>query len=496
VTVWLVRVAICLGLLMSIGVTIGALLMHNRAERLAAAERQTEKLQSLVGDLDDHSDDIWTRESLTLDVRSEGQEMRQEIRELIAELRSSGVAVALIPAIESNLTRYEDVTDAHLAWVVANDSSEDDGEEHFDATVDPKYKELSASIKRLRADVAKRALSANRLADRMIFAFLPITILLLTLVLVFRRAESFRHRAAVQEMEARHDARFRSLVRNASDLICITDGAGRCTFATPSAAALLGVAPEHMVGRSLDEFADRSAITAAIAASQPGPPTKVALHVRVADGEARRLKGTCLDLSDDPSVGGFVWNLRDETAQFKLETRLAYQAYHDGLTGLANRVLFHEQAEKALESSRRTGKPVTLMLLDVDRFKGINDSLGHEAGDSVLTAIAARCRTCVRPGDTVARLGGDEFAILLEDTDAAAAEQIAQRLCALLELPHATQGTEVRPTASIGIAVGGPAASSVDELLRFADAAMYTAKSAGRARYRIFDAEHAEESMS
>jgi diguanylate cyclase (GGDEF)-like protein/PAS domain S-box-containing protein len=496
VSLWLIRAAIPLGLVLSIGITIAAQQAHDRAEQLAEAERWADELHTLVGDLDDHSDDIWTRESLTGEARAEGQRMRLEVHELIAELQASGLAARQLPAIRSELARYEDVTDAHLAWVAGHDPSEDEGEEHFDATVDPAHKELSGSDKRLLADLSQRALSAERLADRLIFALLPITILSVMLVLAFRRAEGLRHKVAVRDLEARHNARFRSLVRNASDLICVTDEAGRCSFATPSATTLLGVAPDELTGRSLSGFADAAAIAAAIAAAKLGSPAEVALQARHADGQTRRLEGRCLDLSHDASVGGFVWNLRDETAQHELETRLTHQAHHDALTGLANRVLFRERAEQALSASRHGGNPVALMLLDVDNFKTINDSFGHEAGDSVLTTIADRCRTCVRSGDTVARLGGDEFAILLDDADSDTAREIAQRLCELMERPHRTQGSEVRATVSIGVAVGGPTASNVDELLRFADAAMYAAKSAGRARYRIFDAEHAEENVS
>ncbi|MBV8719657.1 MAG: EAL domain-containing protein, partial [Chloroflexi bacterium] len=168
-----------------------------------------------------------------------------------------------------------------------------------------------------------------------------------------------------------------------------------------------------------------------------------------------------------------------------------HQALHDPLTNLANRSLLVNRAQHALSSLARSGGSVALLLLDVDGFKTVNDSLGHPAGDRVLVEVASRLNACLRESDTASRLGGDEFAILLEDSAARAetqrtAEAIAQRVLDQLETPILLPSTEVFVSASIGIAVAsGP--EDVDELLSRADVAMYAAKRGGKARYSVFE---------
>jgi diguanylate cyclase (GGDEF)-like protein len=177
----------------------------------------------------------------------------------------------------------------------------------------------------------------------------------------------------------------------------------------------------------------------------------------------------------------------------------AYQAVHDPLTGLPNRVLFHDRLEHALLRSRRSGERVAVMFLDVDHFKLINDSAGHDAGDHILLTVAERFSSAVRASDTVARFGGDEFTVLCEGvTDEAAAAVVARRLQEALAPPIPLNGQNVHLSTSIGIAVGGGRDDERDsaELMRDADTAMYQAKERGRARHEIFDADMRERTMS
>jgi len=188
-----------------------------------------------------------------------------------------------------------------------------------------------------------------------------------------------------------------------------------------------------------------------------------------------------------------------------LGERLTRQALHDPLTGLANRALFVERAAHAWARAARQAGPRAVLLVDLDRFKAINDGLGHAAGDAVLIAAGARLAACVRPGDTVARLGGDEFAVLIEDLgDLREAGKVAARIVDALRAPLAVGGAEVTPGASVGVAVAGVipdatgalgaagteagAAGGTDTLLRDADVALYRAKAGGRGGYQIFDA--------
>jgi diguanylate cyclase (GGDEF)-like protein len=159
-------------------------------------------------------------------------------------------------------------------------------------------------------------------------------------------------------------------------------------------------------------------------------------------------------------------------------------AFNDSLTGLANRALFLDRLDQALARAQRARRSVTVLYLDVDRFKLVNDSLGHVTGDALLVAVADRIKRAVRGAETVARLGGDEFAVLLEDASEDDAVQVADRIREALAAPLQVNDREVTVTASIGIAAGNGAA---DELVRDADVAMYRAKAAGKGRYQVFE---------
>ncbi|HWO89694.1 MAG TPA: EAL domain-containing protein, partial [Gemmatimonadales bacterium] len=188
---------------------------------------------------------------------------------------------------------------------------------------------------------------------------------------------------------------------------------------------------------------------------------------------------------------GRVWSFRDVTERKTAELRLVHDAFHDGLTNLPNRALFMDLLGRSIGRARRRGDyNFALLFLDMDRFKVVNDSLGHLIGDQLLVAIARRLERCVRPGDTVARLGGDEFTILLDDIiDAGDATRVADRIQRELNLPFTISGQEVFTSASIGIALSATGYERPEELLRDADIAMYRAKAMGKARYEVFDLE-------
>ena len=189
-----------------------------------------------------------------------------------------------------------------------------------------------------------------------------------------------------------------------------------------------------------------------------------------------------------------VLNTRDITERKELEDQLAHQAFHDSLTGLANRALFRNRVEHALARMRRQRRPIAVLLLDLDGFKTVNDSLGHAFGDAFLAAVADRLRGLLRPSDTPCRLGGDEFAVLVEDlAEPVDATIVAERILDALREPFEVDGKEVVTGASIGITIaesrprkGAAGARDADDLLRNADVAMYTAKSRGRNRCELF----------
>ena len=178
----------------------------------------------------------------------------------------------------------------------------------------------------------------------------------------------------------------------------------------------------------------------------------------------------------------------EQTKNEDLLQELRHQAFHDSLTGLPNRALFSERLEHALARRRSLSANHAILMIDLDGFKSVNDTLGHEAGDDLLRTVADRLRRVVRRGDTVARLGGDEFAVLLEDISGRVdAVELVQHLLGAVRQPTAAGGRELTPEASVGIALTDEEPRTADELLRYADTAMYLAKQESRSHYRVFE---------
>jgi diguanylate cyclase (GGDEF)-like protein len=217
----------------------------------------------------------------------------------------------------------------------------------------------------------------------------------------------------------------------------------------------------------------------------PGDVTRVSLTFLLepgADGGAKRAK-----LLEDPRLHGFVLTARDMRERRRLEAELRTQALHDPLTGLANRALFFDRVENALERAARHKAKVTVALVDLDDFKTVNDTFGHLAGDNLLALVGARLRTVLRAEDTAARLGGDEFAALFPDTRTTAdIESAAERVLATLREPYNLGGVRLRVTASIGVAASGPIPITPKELVRQADVALYATKARGRNGWTLF----------
>jgi diguanylate cyclase (GGDEF)-like protein len=206
--------------------------------------------------------------------------------------------------------------------------------------------------------------------------------------------------------------------------------------------------------------------------------------------ERSRPNGVVLEVrSVNLPDGGFVRTFTDISKRKRDEEKIAHMAHHDALTGLANRALLRDRIEMALHRQRREGETFALLLLDLDRFKNVNDTLGHGAGDELLCAVAERLLRCVRDVDTVARLGGDEFAILQAGTNArASVEILARRIIEVIEEPYVLGGTPAEISTSIGIARSADSAE-IEQLFHNADLALYGAKSEGRNGFRLFEPE-------
>jgi diguanylate cyclase (GGDEF)-like protein/PAS domain S-box-containing protein len=291
---------------------------------------------------------------------------------------------------------------------------------------------------------------------------------------------------------SRSEERHRSLVQNSSDVVTIVDYEGVIRYESPASLHVFGYPPERVIGMRLVDLVhpeDRTTVEAYLKRfmARDGNAPVVEWRIRHDDGEWRHCESIGANLLNDPTVAGFVLNTRDISERKELELQLRHQAFHDQLTGAANRALFRDRADHALKRANRNRKPVAVLYCDLDNLKETNDRLGHEVGDKLLAAVAQRFAGCIRAEDTVARLGGDEFAVLLTDSGGeGAARHIAQRLLDALAEPFKIDGHAVRTTASIGIALSW-GRQAVDDLLRNADLAMYAAKNRGKARYELFE---------
>ncbi|HTG48662.1 MAG TPA: EAL domain-containing protein [Actinomycetota bacterium] len=291
-------------------------------------------------------------------------------------------------------------------------------------------------------------------------------------------------------------ARFASLVKHSSDLVMVIAPDTEITYASPSATRVLGHEPQELEGmRFADLIAqeDRAAAMSFLTAMSEDQGMSAVDEFRVVlkGGEVRYVETIRTNLMHDPNVKGIVLNSRDVTERKEFEEELQHQALHDALTGLANRALFPDRVQHALDRQLRDGRPVSVLFMDLDDFKTINDSLGHAAGDQVLREIGVRLLGNLRTADTAARLGGDEFAVLLEDggEEGMTAADVAERILSMMDEPFLLDGTEVFVRASIGISVAEPGdvPESAEELLRNADVAMYLAKEKGKNRYQLFE---------
>jgi diguanylate cyclase (GGDEF)-like protein/PAS domain S-box-containing protein len=300
----------------------------------------------------------------------------------------------------------------------------------------------------------------------------------------------------------RQDAVFRLLADNSSDLISRLDPQGRFLYLSPSCRSILGIDPDELIGKSPVDLAHPDDVASLerlrrTLLEEPDVVT-VVFRARQGDGTYVWLESTAHTIRD-PDTDAVVEiqaAARDVTARQEAEARLrsseerlSHQALHDPLTGLPNRALLLDRLCQALVRAERHGRQrPALLFLDLDRFKVINDSLGHATGDEVLREVARRLAAAVREGDTVSRLGGDEFVVLCDEAGTIdEAERLARRLQEALAPPVVLAEGQVSVTASIGVALAGVDQGSAEDLVRDADTAMYRAKEQGRDRYAVFD---------
>lgn len=313
---------------------------------------------------------------------------------------------------------------------------------------------------------------------------------------------SLRQHAAARETvrtrketsEEQHEMRFNALVQHSSDVTTILDAHGQIRYASPAVAKVLGLEPRRLVGRQIaalihpDDVEGASQFLANLRPAGAVPPTSTGeMPVQSAEwrimngkGDWMMVENVATNLLVDPVVQGIVLNSRDVTEQRQIEDRFLHRASHDQLTDLANRASFVRSVEQALTRNQRSLEQLAILILDIDGFRVVNESLGHGAGDALLREVSQRLKACVRGGESMARLNGDEFAILIEQQASAdTVARVADRIASAMSKSFRLGETDAVVSASIGMALS-TLGDSADELMRNADVAMHVAKSRGQ----------------
>ncbi|HEX6082936.1 MAG TPA: EAL domain-containing protein [Thermoanaerobaculia bacterium] len=296
--------------------------------------------------------------------------------------------------------------------------------------------------------------------------------------------------AEAEEERAKSDERFRALVENAAEGIALIDARGQILYAGPSTQRVLGY--EELTATNLlalvhpeDLELARRNLRTLVAAE--GTELACELRLQHASGEWRWVEGTYKNLLFNRAVRAIVVNYRDVTERKLAEETLQHLAYRDTLTDLPNRFLFHDRLEHAIEQARRRNTGVAVMYVDLDRFKVVNDTLGHSVGDRLLQVVARRLRDVLRGDDTIARLGGDEFAVIVPEIGRAEdAGAVGRKLIGALRDPVTVDGHELHVSASAGISLFPSDGTDVETLLKHADAALYRSKDEGRNNVQLF----------
>ncbi|MEW2454930.1 putative bifunctional diguanylate cyclase/phosphodiesterase [Streptomyces albus] len=357
---------------------------------------------------------------------------------------------------------------------------------------------LSALTPYLAAAVCTLGILYNSVDGRELDRVVLYTGCTVVLALVLRQGIMLLDNITLTQELAQKENHFRSLVQGSSDVIMITAATGKLRYVSPAAAGVYGRDAEDLVGAELSSLVHPEDLGQVLhelrrflaTSSEKESCTRIECRFRHGDGHWLNVESTV-----NRYQGGLIFNSRDVTERVRLQAQLQHNASHDALTDLPNRALFTERVRQAIGGRRGGDCGTAVLFIDLDGFKAVNDTIGHQAGDELLVQAARRLHDSVRSGDTAARLGGDEFAVLIrgdgEPGRKPDAERelrirdIADRLRITLSDPYRVEGTEVRVAASIGIAFAEPGITP-GALMRNADLAMYRAKQAGKARVELY----------
>jgi diguanylate cyclase (GGDEF)-like protein/PAS domain S-box-containing protein len=371
------------------------------------------------------------------------------------------------------------------------DSGAGSSDDHaYDSAFDGLLALADADIATMERKIGRDRDQVNRLS---VATVLLLTGLFAAVIVLIRRKRRVSE-ARAQEVALREDreAHLATIVEGSGDAVISATLEGEILSWNAGAQEMFGYTAEEIVGQSIRQIvtpadAERQGQLARLVRQGRSAKNVDGTRVRK-DGGTLAVSVTVSPIRQNGTVVAMSGILRDTTAAKALEEALERRAFYDGLTELPNRNLLHDRLTHGLDRAARSGRPPAAIVVDLDNFKAINDSLGHGIGDEVLKEVAARLQAAVRPMDTVARLGADEFAVVVEDPEPGAAIPAAQRVLDSLNAPVVAAGHAVVLRASAGIALGR-VGQGADELLANADAAMYAAKAAGKGHCQVFEPE-------
>lgn len=359
----------------------------------------------------------------------------------------------------------------------------------FSTQAGPAFDTVQASLTRAVEEYQARATAAELFREIGSLATLLFGGLILGFVVHHAQRQRSKLATAGSREAALRDSerRFLALMDSSPDLVLVLADDGSVRFQSGTASGVLGREHDELVGASFVDFLDpRSAedLPDLIARARANPATRqlVEWRLRGTDGSMVDVEAILVSRFEDPDIQGLVINMRDISERLALEEAIRYRAFHDELTGLANRSLLEDRTAHALDRSARTGRSVCVLLVDIDDFSDVNDSFGHQIGDQLLLQVSQRLGRCIRSQDTLARVDGDTFAILIEVDDELEAAGLAQRLLSSLEDPVSLDDIQLFVHARIGITTAsgaGPGVVASDRgrnLLVEADLAMNEAK--------------------
>jgi diguanylate cyclase (GGDEF)-like protein/PAS domain S-box-containing protein len=402
---------------------------------------------------------------------------RARVITLLARADGEGLSSVAARQLVARQQQYARVVDEELRLLGAGRRTE---AQVFGAEqVDPVFSAIGSDLSEHIEEMAAVGARAETLSDLGALVTVALAMLLATAMYGRRRL------AEARQQQVRHsEARYRALVDQSADIVMVTDRNGAPEYLSPAAERLFRGPPNRILtskdlARAIHP--DDRELLAANLASVDLAGTVTMVEIRVATGHQdpiwRYFEVSMQDLCADPAVRGIVLTGHDVTDRRALQREVEHRALHDNLTGLPNRALLQDRLTQSLRVAHRQGTVAGLLLIDLDRFKEINDTLGHHYGDQLLAQVGPRLSEGLREMDTVARLGGDEFAVLLPSVrDLQGATDVAHKLQAALSRPFQVDGVQLDVEASIGVVISGAHGDDASTLIQRADIAMYVAK--------------------